>query len=60
MEQEQNGDERAEYGKRLIPVLSEELKKDFGKSYSERNVHYFKKFYLYFPDEQIVNARVQN
>ena len=60
VEQEQQGSERAEYGKRLISVLSEELKKDFGKSYSERNLHYFRKFYLYFPDEQIVNTCVHN
>lgn len=60
VEQEQEGIERAEYGKRLISVLSEELKKEFGKSYSERNLHYFRKFYLYFPDEQIVNACVHN
>ena len=60
VEQEQEGSERAEYGKRLIPVLSEELKKEFGKSYSERNLHYFRKFYLYFPDKQIVNACVHN
>lgn len=60
VEQEQAGSERAEYGKRLISVLAEELKKEFGKSYSERNLHYFKKFYLYFPEEQIVNACVHN
>lgn len=57
---EQEGSERAEYGKRLISVLSEELKKEFGKSYSERNLQYFRKFYLCFPDEQIVNTRVRN
>lgn len=43
VEQEQEGSERAEYGKRLISVLSEELKKEFGKSYSERNLQYFRK-----------------
>lgn len=60
VEQEQQGNERAEYGRRLISALSEALKRDYGKSYSERNLHYFRKFYLYFPDEQIVNACVQN
>lgn len=60
VEHEQQGDERAEYGKRLISALSRELTKDFGRGYSERNLHYFRKFYLYFPDEQIVNARVHN
>ncbi len=60
VEQEQNGSERAEYGKRMISALAGELMKDFGKSYSERNLHYFRKFYLCFPDEQILNACVQN
>lgn len=60
VEQEQNGNDRAEYGKRLISVLAEELSKEYGKSYSKRNLQYFRKFYLYFPDEQIVNACVHN
>lgn len=30
VEEEQSGAERAEYGKRLIPVLSAELTKEFG------------------------------
>lgn len=60
VEQEQNGSERAEYGKRLISILADELTKEFGKSYSKRNLQYFRKFYLYFPDEQIVNACVHN
>lgn len=60
VEQEQNGSERAEYGKRLIPILADELTKEFGKSYSRRNLQYYRKFYLYFPDEQIVNACVHN
>lgn len=60
VEQEQKGSERAEYGKRLIPMLADELTKEFGKSYSKRNLQYFRKFYLYFPDEQIVNTCVHN
>lgn len=60
VEQEQNGNVRAEYGTALMEVLSNELIKDFGKSYSKRNLHYFCKFYLYFPDEAIVNACVHN
>ena len=60
VEQEQQGKERAEYGKHLIEMLSEELKKEFGKNFSKRNLFYYKKFYLYFPDWQIVNASVHN
>ena len=46
IEQEQNGNERAEYGKGLIDSLADELTKEFGKNYSKRNLHYFCKFYL--------------
>lgn len=60
VEQEQNGKERAEYGKALIEVLSEELTKEYGKSFSKRNLQYFRKFYLTFPDEKIVNTCVHN
>lgn len=60
VEQEQKGKERAEYGTALISVLAEELTKEFGKSYSKRNLHYFRKFYLAFSDEKIVNACVHN
>ena len=60
VEEEQSGAERAEYGKRLIPVLSAELTKEFGNSYSSRNLHYYRKFYHCFPDSEILNTRVQN
>ena len=60
IEQEQDGKERAEYGIALIEKLSEELTREFGKSYSKRNLQYFRKFYLAFPDREIVNACVHN
>lgn len=60
VDEEQLGEKRAEYGKRLISVLSEELTKEFGKGFSARNLHYYRKFYLDFPDKSILNARVQN
>lgn len=44
----------------LIEVLSDELSKEFGKSFSKRNLQYFRKFYIYFPNEKIVNACVHN
>jgi hypothetical protein len=59
-EQELQGADRAEYGKSLISELALELTKEYGKSYSKRNLNYFKKFYQYFPDEKIVNACVHN
>ena len=60
IEQEQSGENRAEYGKHLITALSDELTKEFGKGFSERNLHYYRKFYSFFPDETILNACVQN
>ena len=60
VEEEQNGAVRAEYGKRLIAVLADALTKEFGSNYSSRNLHYYRKFYLYFSDSEILNARVQN
>lgn len=60
VEQEQGGSERAEYGRGLIAALAENLTKEFGKNYSKRNLHYYIKFYQFFPDEQIVNACVHN
>lgn len=58
--EEQNGVERAEYGKQLISFLSAELTKEFGEGYSKRNLHYYRKFYISFSEAEIWNARVQN
>ena len=60
VEQEQKGEERATYGKALLDTLSAELTREYGKSYSKRNLQYFRKFYFAFPDEQIVNTCVHN
>uniref|UniRef100_UPI004047ABDC DUF1016 N-terminal domain-containing protein n=1 Tax=Flavobacterium sp. TaxID=239 RepID=UPI004047ABDC len=46
VEEEQNGKERAEYGKQLLKGLSEELKKEFGKVFSVDNLENMRKFYL--------------
>ena len=45
VEEEQNGQERAEYGKELIKKLAQKLSKEHGKSFSERNLWYMKQFY---------------
>ena len=60
VEQECCGKTRAEYGKHLISVLADELSHEFGDSFSARNLHSFRKFYLLFPDVKIVNACVHN
>ena len=60
VEQEQNGNERSQYEQALIDAFADELTKEYGKSYSKRNLQYFRKFYIAFPDVQIVNACVHN
>ena len=51
--QEQNGKDRAEYGKHIIEIASKELTAEFGKGFSERSLWKFKQFYLTFKDLQI-------
>lgn len=60
VEQEQQGNQRAEYGTAMMDVLAEELTREYGKSYSKRNLQYFRKFYQSFPDPEIVNTCVHN
>lgn len=50
VEQEQHGNARAEYGKRIIRLASEELTKEFGAGFSDRTLRQFRQFYQMFPD----------
>ena len=45
----QGGEERAEYGKRLVQHLAERLTKDYGQGFDERNLRFMRQFYLVFP-----------
>ncbi|MEQ1734487.1 MAG: DUF1016 N-terminal domain-containing protein, partial [Bacteroidia bacterium] len=54
--EEQNGKQRADYGKAIIKTISSELTTEFGKGFSERNVHYFRKFYITFPEFEILQT----
>jgi len=49
VEEEQQGQERAEYGAFLISNLSLRLTDEFGKGYTETNLRYFRQFYATFP-----------
>ncbi|MDR2581173.1 MAG: PDDEXK nuclease domain-containing protein [Fibromonadaceae bacterium] len=49
IEQEQKGNDRADYGDYLIVKLSKYLGEQFGKGFSEANLWNFRKFYLVFP-----------
>lgn len=50
VEQEQQGEARAEYGKALITNLSRYLGDTFGKGFSVANLKNFRQFYLTYPD----------
>lgn len=51
--EEQNGKERADYGKEIIKILSAELTETFGNGFGERNIRNFRQFYLMFPNLDI-------
>lgn len=48
----QRGDERAEYGRRLVADLSERLTGRFGRGFSTTNLWYFRQFYLAYADRR--------
>jgi predicted nuclease of restriction endonuclease-like (RecB) superfamily len=52
VEEEQNGNERADYGEYLLKNLSIELKNELGKGFSLANLKNFRQFYIVFPDFQ--------
>ncbi|MEG9480821.1 PDDEXK nuclease domain-containing protein [Mannheimia sp. HC-2023] len=53
VQEEQNGQSRAEYGKEIIKNLSAELTAEFGKGFTERNLRNFRQFYIEFTDLNI-------
>lgn len=56
VEDEQNGDNRAEYGKNILEGLSTELTKEFGKGFSVTNIRQMRNFYLIYRNWQTVSA----
>ena len=49
IEFEQEGQSRAAYGKRLVPVLAQQLTQEFGKGFDERNLRNMRSFFQAFP-----------
>ena len=47
---QQNGNERAEYGKQIIKNLSEKLNQEFGKGFSVSTLEKSRMFYLLYKD----------
>ncbi|MGL4934384.1 MAG: PDDEXK nuclease domain-containing protein, partial [Cetobacterium sp.] len=52
VEEEQNGELRAEYGKELIKNLATKLTKEFGKGFTVRNLELIRKFYMTYSEDE--------
>ena len=48
VEEEQKGENRAEYGKELLYKLANKLSKEHGKGFTETNLKYMRQFYQFF------------
>ena len=55
LEEEQEGKYRAEYGKKLLKGLSNQLTKDFGRGYSVDNLENMRKFYLTYSKSETLS-----
>ena len=60
VEEEQGGNARAEYGKRLIDDLANNLVPAYGNGFSARRLRDYRLFYLTFKDFEIWHSRVPN
>jgi predicted nuclease of restriction endonuclease-like (RecB) superfamily len=58
VEDEQQGNKRAKYGKQQLQNISKELTKEFGKGFEPRNLRNMRQFYIAFPIWQSVNAKL--
>ncbi len=58
VENEQNGNIKAEYGKQILKELSKELKKILGSGFSVSNLQYMRRFYLEYPKQQTLSVKL--
>ena len=49
VEEEQRGNQRADYGARLLETLAAQLTAEFGKGFDARNLRFMREFYRLFP-----------
>lgn len=54
--EEQNGEERAEYGTGLLKELSNQMTRDFGKGFTVANLKNMRQFYLTFPNSYALRS----
>ncbi len=57
VEEEQNGKDRADYGKQLLKELSVALTQKFGKGFSVTNIQQMRNFYLIYQKQQTLSAK---
>lgn len=57
-EEEQKGEERAEYGTALIQNLSKQLRPEYGSGFSVRNLELMRLFYRTYPKTQTLSAQL--
>lgn len=53
VEEEQKGNQRAEYGKKLLKEISTYLSERFGKRFSVDNLKLMRRFYIVYANDQI-------
>lgn len=58
VEQEQQGQERAEYGKQHLSQLSKRLQSDFGKGFDVTNLRNMRRLYLAFPIRETLSLEL--
>lgn len=58
VEDEQNGHNRAEYGKETLQFLSAKLTEEFGKGFSIRTLQQLKKFYIVYPNTNALRSQL--
>ena len=56
--EEQNGEERAEYGTGLLKELSNQMTRDFGKGFTVANLKNMRQFYLTFPNSYALRSEL--
>ena len=58
VEEEQQGEARAAYGKQQLQYLSDQLSERFGKGYDPRNLRNMRQFYLVYPNWNAVRTEL--
>lgn len=58
VEQEQQGEERAEYGKQQLSHLSKRLRDEFGKGFDVSNLRKMRQFYLAYPKQDALRLKL--